>query len=134
MVVVPQTDIKLIKMPLHLDYKNQLTFNNLNEQLNYFNSLPYLELDGATYQRKDGFIRFNKHIDELIKYNYCMYKNESYSNKWFFAFIIGMQYINDNCTFIIIETDVFQTWQFDINIKQSFVEREMINVADDIPR
>ena len=45
-----------------------------------------------------------------------------------------MQYINDNCTFIIIETDVFQTWQFDINIKQSFVEREMINVADDIPR
>ena len=59
MVVVPQTDIKLIKMPLHLDYKNQLTFNNLNEQLNYFNSLPYLELDGATYQRKDGFIRFN---------------------------------------------------------------------------
>jgi len=45
-----------------------------------------------------------------------------------------MEYINDNMTLISITTDVFQTWQFDFTFKQSFVEREMINVADDIPR
>ena len=61
-----------------------------------------------------------------------MYQNENYSNKWFYAFITNMSYINDGMTEITITTDVFQTWQFDITWKQSFVEREMINVADDL--
>ena len=63
-----------------------------------------------------------------------MYKNENYSNKWFYAFITGMRYINDNVTEISIATDVFQTWQFDLIYKQSFIEREIIPVADDTPR
>ena len=62
-----------------------------------------------------------------------MYQNENYSNKWFYAFITGMKYLNDNVTEISITTDVFQTWQFDFTFKESFVEREMIAVADDIP-
>lgn len=72
--------------------------------------------------------------DELIKYNYCMYQNKNYSNKWFYAFITGMRYVNDNTTFINIQTDVWQTWQFDLVFKRSFVEREMIDVSNDIPR
>ena len=44
-----------------------------------------------------------------------------------------MTYENDNCTYISIATDVYQTWQFDIEFKESFVEREMINVNNDIP-
>lgn len=60
-----------------------------------------------------------------------MYQNENYTNKWFYAFITNMTYINDNMTEIAITTDVFQTWQFDFSFRQSFVEREMINVAND---
>lgn len=63
-----------------------------------------------------------------------MYQNENYSNKWFYAFIDGMKYINDSMTEISISTDVWQTWQFDLEFMESFVEREMINVSDDIPR
>lgn len=55
-------------------------------------------------------------------------------NKWFYAFITNMTYVNDNRTDITITTDVFQTWQFDINFKESFIEREMIAVSDDVPR
>jgi hypothetical protein len=40
-----------------------------------------------------------------------------------------MKYINDEMTEITIETDVFQTWQFDIIYKPMFVERE--HVSDD---
>ena len=32
-----------------------------------------------------------------------------------------------------LETDCFQTWQFDIEYKASFIEREMLSTADDIP-
>lgn len=63
-----------------------------------------------------------------------MYQNANYGDKWFYAFIVNMRYITDYTTEIEILTDAFQTWQFDIIFKQSFVEREMINVADDVPR
>lgn len=62
-----------------------------------------------------------------------MYQNESYNDKWFYAFITKMEYVNTNMTRIEIITDVWQTWQFDIEFKESFIEREMINVSDDIP-
>ena len=38
-----------------------------------------------------------------------------------------MEYVNENWTRIFFETDVFQTWQFQIDYKQSFVEREHVN-------
>lgn len=134
MAIQPQSDLYLVKCPLQLSNKHQLTFNNKNEQFNYFRSLPRLEVDQISYIRKDNVIRYPAHIDSLIEYNYCFYQNENYSDKWFYAFIIRMEYVNDNCTNIYIKQDVFQTWQFDLVYLQSFVEREMINVEDDIPR
>ena len=38
-----------------------------------------------------------------------------------------MKYINDEMTEIYIETDVFQTWQFDIIYKETYIEREHTN-------
>lgn len=130
MVVIPDTDIILLKCELRLDNKNQLTFDTMGEQYNYFSSLPKLELEGAKYQRKDGAIRYNGHFDDLLQYNYCMYRNSNYSDKWFYAFITGMEYLNDNCTLIYIKTDVFQSWQTEIEYKDSFVERE--HIANDV--
>ena len=134
MAIKPETNLFLIKCPLSLSNKHQLTFANLEAQHNYFDSLPKLEIDNISYQRKDSIIRYPAHIDTLLEYNYCMYQNENYSDKWFYAFITNMRYVNDNMTEITITTDVFQTWQFDLVYKQSFVEREMIAVSDDVPR
>ena len=133
MAVTPNTDIKLLKVPIEIDNKNQLSFTNATAQYNYFNSLPKIEVDKCTYQRKDNIIRFPSHIDSIINYNYVMYQNKNYTNKWFYAFIINMEYINDNLTNITIATDVFQTWQFDFIFKQSFIEREMLSVSEDVP-
>lgn len=132
MIIAPQTNIILLKVPLELSNKNQLTFANKNAQYNYFNSLEKLELENATYQRKEGVIRFPSLIDNLYEFNYVMYQNEAYSEKWFYAFITNMRYLNDNVTEISIATDCFQTWQFDLTYKESFIEREMINTANDV--
>ena len=133
MAIQPDTDIRLIKSPLTLSNKHQITFANDQAQANYFLSLPYVEDQNASYQRKDNVIRFNSHIDNIIMYNYCMYKNNNYSNRWFYAFITSMRYINDSLTEVSIVTDVFQTWQFDLIFKQSFVEREIVPVSSDVP-
>ena len=79
------------------------------------------------YLRKEGIIRYPKNIDSILKYNYVMYRNKNFSNKWFYAFVENMEFANPNMTNIKIKTDVFQTWQFQINYKRCFVEREHVN-------
>ena len=126
-VITPQTDVYLLKVPLEINDINQLTFSNATAQYNYFNSLPKLSVDNFTYQRKDGTIRYGANFDDIMQYNYVMYRNDAYSNKWFYAFITSMEYLNDNVTAISIKTDVWQTWQFDLVYKRTFVEREHVN-------
>lgn len=133
-VITPNSNIKLLKCPLSINNKNQLTFNSKQAQFDYFNSLEFIEMNDSSYHRKDNAIRYDGLFDDLIGYNYCMYQNTNYSNKWFYAFITKMEYVNNSMTRIEIATDVWQTWQFDIEFKESFIEREMINVSDDTPR
>ena len=131
MAITPQTNIRLLKCPLNINNKHQLTFTDKYAQETYFKSLPYIEEDECSYQRKENIIRFPAHIDNIIEFNYVMYKNENYSDKWFYAYIINMEYKADNLTLITIGTDVWQTWQFDLNFKQSFIEREHVAKSDD---
>lgn len=133
MAITPSTNLCLLQVPIQIDNKNQLTFTNKQAQFNYFYNLTKLEVEDFSYQRKDSIIRYGAHIDALLGYNYVMYQNENYSTKWFYAFITNMRYVNDNITEITITTDVFQTWQFDLTWKQSFIEREMISSAEDVP-
>ena len=127
MAITPQTDIYLLKCPIEADNRNQINFANATAQYNYFASLPKLVIDNCTYQRKDDVMRLPYHIDDIINYNYVMYRNEAYGNKWFYAFITNMEYSSDHMTFVTIKTDVYQTWQFDLTFMKSFVEREHVN-------
>ena len=127
MAITPDTNLKLLKCNLNLDEMNQINFSNATNQYNYFNGLTKLEASNFTYQRKDGVIRYPAHIDSIMEYNYVMYQNHNYGNKWFYAYIVKMEYINDNMTNIYIKTDPYQTWQFDITFMKSFVEREHVN-------
>lgn len=138
MVVTPDSRIILLKSPLKLDHSNQITFANSTAQFNYFYGLTKLEHGSFSYIRKDGVVRIPTHITEndglptyedLLGYNYCMYQNTHYKSKWFYAFITDVTYANDGMATITLETDVFQTWQFDIIYMNSFVERE--HVSDD---
>lgn len=129
-VVTPDSDVVLLKMPLEISDSNQLTFANVTAQTNYFTGLTgklVLDNNDYSYQRKDGVIRAAGQYDDLCNYNYVMYKNTHYSSKWFYAFITDMEYVNDSVTAISIKTDVWQTWQFDLTYKRTFVEREHVN-------
>ena len=126
-MIVPDTDVYLIKCPLEISDSNQLTFANATAQATYFQSLPKMLLENYTYQRRDGVIRVGELIDDIQEYNYVMYRNTNHSSKWFYAFITDMEYLNDNVTAVSISTDSFQTWQFDLTYKKTFVEREHVN-------
>lgn len=128
MVITPQSDVILLKCPLELSEEHQLSFSNATAQYNYFYGLnKYIAGNDFTYVRKDGTLRIPEQFDNLIEYNYVMYRNDAYSNKWFYAFIEKMEYINDHMTAVYIKTDPFQTWQFSLTYKPTFVEREHVN-------
>ena len=121
--------VYLLDVPLENDYKNTLYFTSLANQQAYFQTRIQKSYTDFSYQRKDFKIRIPAHIDTLYNCNYVMYQNTYYSNKWFYAFIIKMEYVDDGRTDVYIETDVMQTWYFDYTVKPSFVERE--HVSDD---
>ena len=58
-----------------------------------------------------------------------MFKNTGFSNKWFYAFITEIEFVNQNSCLVHYELDVFQTWYFEINYLSSFIVRE--HVTDD---
>ena len=135
MLVIPNSRIILLKNPIEMDYANELTFSNATNQYNYFYNLPKLECSNATYQRKDEVLRFptggdsssGVTFEDLLDYNYCMYQNTAFDNKWFYAFVKKVEFDNLGMSYITLETDVWQSWMFDITFKSSFVEREHVN-------
>ena len=120
------TMVHLLSVPLENDYKHTLFFESEIEQHGYFLTKIVTTGENFTFQRKDNVIRWGSHIDNLRNANYVMYRNSGYSDKWFYAFITKMEYMNDGRTDIYIETDVLQTWLFDYDVKSSFVEREHV--------
>jgi hypothetical protein len=130
-VITPNTNIRLLKLPIDLSASNQLTFTSEQNQTYYFQHIEnYLELENATYMRKDGTLNFpTDNPDSIYYYDYCMYQNEEYSDKWFYAYITDVRYLSNNSVAITLETDPYQTWMFDIELEQCFVERE--HVSDD---
>lgn len=121
------TEIRLLSVPLENDYKHTLYFGDAAAQAAYFKGKTVHSGDDFSYQRKEGYIRYSKHFDDLQNCNYIMYKNSAYSTKWYYAFITKMEYKGDETTWIYFETDVIQTYLFDYNVKASFVEREHVD-------
>lgn len=127
-VITPDSDVILLKVPLEIDDTNQLTFATASDQYAYFSGLTGKKsYEKFTYQRKDGVIRIPEKMDDIINYNYVMYRNNGSPNKWFYAYITGMEYVNEEVTAVSIKTDCFQTWQFNLTYKRCFVEREHTN-------
>jgi hypothetical protein len=129
----PNSEVRFLHIPIEMDMKNQLTFNNKEEQAKYFASHEVARYEKVNYIRKNSIIRLNKNVDDCYNFNYVMYRNTDYTNKWFYAFVTNVEFITRGNTAVQIATDPWQTWQFDIKYYQSFVKREMCNVSDDYP-
>lgn len=119
--------VYLLNVPLEDDMKNTLYFNSANNQHSYFEANVGKTYTNVSYQSETRTFRCPDQIDTVRQYNYIMWQNSAYSNKWFYAFIKKMTYVSDGYTDVVFEVDPLQTYMFDITIKPSFVEREHTN-------
>lgn len=125
MVIRPTNEVRIYKnVPFSIDYKNIMDFSSVAEQSAYFNSLPQKTFSNLTYTRNNGTIIVNGNRDTLLDYNYMSFVNKDYGNKTFYAFITNVRYSSANASYIDFVIDEWQTWCFDVNFKESFIERK----------
>ena len=126
MWIEPNGVVKILHdVPLDNDYNNTLYFANKNDQVNYFNSLVKFTYNKITYQRiKRNYMRVEINAEQLYDCNYLMFQNTSFGNRWFYAFIIKVEYIANTVSEIEYEIDEMQTWFPDCQVKECFIERE----------
>lgn len=125
MNIIPNTTIYLYSLPLTGDYRDSIYFDSLTAQNNFFETNYSYKLDKYLYQRKDiGTLKVGIPANYIYMDNYMRFQNTSHSTKWFYAFITSIEYVNEETTLIHYEIDVLQTWMFQINYMECFIERE----------
>lgn len=125
----PAGIVRIGRVPFDNSYAHTMTFANASSQASFFSSVctQSLEEGSYTYVRMNNSIKVAFNAERLYTYNYIMYKNRNYGDKWFYAFITGVNYVNERTTELVVELDVMQTWYFDYRLEQCFVEREHVN-------
>ncbi len=131
MAFVPNSTITLCHVEFDNSYKNQVYFATVTEQKNYFLNRAKKTFTDYLVVRKtlpsgalQSSVKVNANIDSLYGCNYMYYCNENHGQRVFYAFINDLIYINEGTTEIVFETDVYQTWRFDVELLDSFVSRE----------
>lgn len=122
----PLGKIELIKgVNIDVSYTHQYYFDTIEDQEAFFTSKIRHILDNGTYQRKNiNSIQVPFQADAIAEYKYLRWQNPQYSDKWYYAFITSIDYINPGTSRINYALDVYQTYLFDMQWRQSFIERE----------
>lgn len=133
MYIAPNSTIKLLTgVPIDKNQSDTLWFASKAAQTAYFNTKVKRTFTLQTYQRlQRGYCRLEVSADQIYDCNYMMFQNTSYGNKWFYAFINNVEYINDDTAEVRFTIDPIQTWFFDYTLNQVYVER-ITPSSDDI--
>lgn len=143
MYVEPNSTVYLMKnVPLDPTYQHTVLFSSKEQQANTF--LGYTTGDltfvNQSYQRHGrGYIKIATNVGNVLNCNYMMFRNYNSEtmtyDRWFYAFVTDVEYVNEATTLIRYEIDIMQTWLFDYSLDPVFVEREHSttdNVGDNL--
>lgn len=123
----------LAGVPFDPSYENTMYFDNLTAQIAYFDNLISVSFERISYVRvSEGYMKVGWSRDggtatvikELYNANYMRFKNTNFENKWFYAFVDKVEYINNNTVGVSYHLDVLQSWHFDYTFNQCMIERQ----------
>lgn len=133
--IQPNSTIVLLHgVPLEANYENSVFYDDKDAQANDFLSYATISdhLNAQTYVRKNrNRVRVQKPMSAVIDCNYIMFKNTSFENKWFYAFVTAVDYVSNEVTDISFIIDPLQTWMCDIEFNMCFIEREHVPLGTD---
>lgn len=125
MYIQPSSTLILLKgCPCDPDYNNTLYFVSAGLQEAYFKTLAKYTFSDLSYIRVNrGEIRVEKKTEDLYDCNYMMFQNTAFGEKWFYAFVKSVDYVSNTTASIKFEIDEIQTWYFETNFRDCFIER-----------
>ncbi len=125
MEIIPSSTLYLCEnIDLDPNYNYTMDFDTIEAQEDYFDSKIYDDFEANEdyqYIRDTRAIKVPANINDLLNINYLFFNN---GNKRYYAFIIHKDYIHANCTALTFKIDVMQTFMFDYEIDESFIDRE----------
>ena len=113
------------------EYRNVLNISEA-DMITLMSNSSNLVYTNSTYsflRESENSIFVEAPYGTCLQANYIAFQNPDYSNKWFFAFIEDIVYVNNKTTEIQYKLDIFTTWNSYFNYKSCFVVRE--HVTDD---
>lgn len=126
------TTVRVLKdVPLDSSYSDVIKFESAGAQASFFAGKAKYTYSNLSYQRVSSSVaaprgprtvRVPVMADEIYDCNYIMFQNNG--GRWFYAFINSINYFSPENTEIEYEIDWYQTYQFDIRVLPSYVERE----------
>ena len=137
--IQPDTTVQFLNVPFDPEYENTMYWDTLSAQNGWMETRVILTIGNNSYQKKTrGVIRVGLSpivegatIRNLYNANYMRFKNSNYENKWFYAFVNQVEYVNNNTADVFYTIDVLQTWAFDYSLLECFIERQH-TITDDI--
>ena len=127
MYIEPNSQVQFFSdIGISQNYDTALYFSSNNEKDAYFNNLDKIaSFSKVSYSRSNkGVIRLEANILALYDAGYMRFKNKSFENKWFYAFVDSVEYINNTTVEIKFTIDVLTTWMGTFKLGQCFVERQ----------
>lgn len=123
--IAPDSKIQFfVDVPLDSDYTNTLFFSTVAQQTQYFNNRVKPNFVYQSYQRHSkGTLRVECKPETLYNVNYMRFQNTAFGSKWFYCFVVDVEYVNNNCTEVKYAIDVMQTYFFEMKWSSVFVNR-----------
>lgn len=130
--VQPNSIVQLFK-GINLDnrYMHTIYFASESAQNSWFTSKVTYTFQQISYTRYTrNSIKLKADTTDIMDCTYLRFKNDRSVDKWYYAFINSVEYINENTCLITYEIDVMQTWFIQNgSIEPCYVLRE--HVSDD---
>lgn len=130
-------------VPWDSSYKNVFLFGKINnkenrtasetKRNNYFKSNFTKIKNNLIFKNPNSYIDVNYRIKNVNKYNYLYFEFDAViDNLPFCCFITDFDYLASNVTRLYIQCDVWQTYAYNTQYYESFIERGIITKSDDI--
>lgn len=125
MYIEPDSEIRMLTgVRISPGYQHSIYFDNREAQEAYFLSKTKLTFSKQSYQRVNkGTLRVRVNSEGLLDCTYLMFKNKSFGTRWFYAFILEVNYIANLTCEVVYALDHIQTWYLDYTMSKCFIVR-----------
>ena len=124
--IIPDSEIQFFTdVGLSPSYEDTRYFPDTASKDSFFNSLPKAGVSSCTYVRENrNRVRVQLPMQTMYNRQYMRFKNTSFVDKWFYAFIIQVEYINNITTEVVYQMDYIMTWMGSFTLGQCYIERQ----------